>query len=118
MKIFFPELVKDAHSVNQFEKKIFATHTIQMSTEEKFGPPPSDVHPLVLLAGQFVASIVILMLIRPPFVCSQGHLQVETIVFISLGLTLGSVCASTRNATSADLFRGLVNVISTCRPTN
>lgn len=86
-----------------------------MTIEQKFGTPPPAVHPAIILAGQMIVSMVILLVIRPPFVCSNGNLNVSTVLFISFGITAGCGFAYMGNASSSDIFRGLFEVVRVCR---
>jgi hypothetical protein len=86
-----------------------------MTIEQKFGAPPPVFHPAIILAGQMVVSMVILLVIRPPFVCSNGTLNVSTVLFISLGITTGCGFAYIGNASCSDIFKGLFEVVKVCR---
>ena len=86
-----------------------------MTIEQKFGTPPPAVHPAIILAGQMIVSMVILLVIRPPFVCSHDNIKVSTVLFISLGITTGCGVAYMGNVSSSDIFRGLFEVVKVCR---
>lgn len=85
-----------------------------MSFEQKFGAPPPVVPPYVALAGQMVVSMLILLVIKPPFVCSNGAVNMWTLLFVSIGLTLGCALAYVGGASSSDIFRGMFEIVRVC----
>lgn len=85
-----------------------------MSFEQKFGAPPSVVPAYVVLAGQMVLSVLILIVVKPPFVCSGSTVNLWTLLFVSTGLTLGCALAHVGGASSSDIFRGMFEIARVC----
>ncbi len=58
------------------------------------------VSPAIILLGQLIVSLVIMLVVRPPFVCVEGRLKVSTALFIAVAVTVACGCAFGQNTSS------------------
>jgi len=87
------------------------------SLEQRFGPqPPSyfdTFSPVAILGAQFVLTLLILVTIRPPFICgSQGAINVRTV--FGIGVITTVICVIAHRADVSDIVRGTLHTMKTC----
>lgn len=78
-----------------------------MDFDARFGPPPPRNNKPRLLCTQFLVACVILLAVRPPFVCdASGTVRVSTTFTVAALSTVCCVLLNASNISPVDVFRG------------
>lgn len=86
----------------------------KMTVEEKFGTPPPVISCTTVAVCQLVISIIILYVIKPPFIILHERVSLSIVLMISIGITATSAFAYKANASSSDICRGLFEIVRVC----
>lgn len=87
--------------------------------KEKFGVPPiGERDVLLVVVGQMVISVIVLVTVRPPFVCRDKDCSVldwRMVVFVGIVATVACVLAHACDAAPSDMFRGVWETVRAIR---
>lgn len=72
----------------------------------KFGYTPPN--PLVVIVGHFVLSILVLLVIQPPFVQRSGSVHLPVVVFVAFMSSAFTYALFLNDVSPVDTFRGVV----------
>lgn len=80
--------------------------------DARFGPPPSRFSNVQIAAGQYAATIVLLIMVRPPFVLNDERQLDAMRVLVISGLAVATALATwSCGATPNDLFFGGLSAV-------